>query len=449
MRTLLKRIAIIIAVVFCLTILFWLSLSLAFCIPASMLEENALQSQLLMEKEGDYPSEYASVKNGNHHDNYTTYYMLEIAVQPINNPLIESLEAKRFEVKSEMTEETQNSGFGHMIVGDSNSQYSRYWHGYVVLLRPLLVFFNVLQIRLIAQIVFFCLLAALISVITYCLIRQHKNACIVGVLLTLSFMCLGGAQATETLPLSFSFSLSCLGSICVLKVRTLRKEKGVLFSRNFKLFIFFLILGAMTLFFDFLDNPILTLCIPLSIFLICHDKFSSFKILMTTILVAIAGWFFGYFVLWVCKWIIVELFTGIHVFEDAFEHAALYSGFETLDRLPSTGALAAFEYNLRNTGIMQLPIMISGVAAIACTIYLIIKYKKNSNDNKKEELVKIIGLLCISLLPFLWYSIFSTHSIMHASVIAYRTLIGSIFPWLLIIYLTISNIWQRRKGVLA
>ena len=102
----------------------------------------------------------AALTSGAHYDNYTTYHMLNIAVQSVDNPFLDAVSSRLYQGSD------PDDGLMHAIAGESNAAYQRYWHGYVTFLRPLLVFFDIKQIRLICQTTFFVLLVAVVARLT-------------------------------------------------------------------------------------------------------------------------------------------------------------------------------------------------------------------------------------------------------------------------------------------
>lgn len=155
-----KRVLIVALSAIMMGVLFWLLMAAAYAIPSTQLTTHANQSRAMLKQEGVLWMQNAALTSGAHYDNYTTYHMLNIAVQATEDPLRDAVAAKEYQGSS------PDEGLMHAIAGESNAAYQRYWHGYVTFLRPLLVFFDVKQIRLICQAVFFVLLAAVIVRLT-------------------------------------------------------------------------------------------------------------------------------------------------------------------------------------------------------------------------------------------------------------------------------------------
>lgn len=144
-----KRILIVVLSTIMMGLLFWLLMVVAYTVPSSQLTSHANQSRAILKQEGVLWMQNAALAGGAHYDNYTTYHMLNIAVQSADDPFADAVSSKFYQGSD------PDEGLMHAIAGESNAAYERYWHGYVIFLRPLLVLFNVQQIRLLCQAVFF------------------------------------------------------------------------------------------------------------------------------------------------------------------------------------------------------------------------------------------------------------------------------------------------------
>lgn len=388
--------------------------------------KHAEESEIILREETLNPTQNAAHIYGEHYDNYTTYHMLNLAVQSSSSPFVDALASKNY------YDEDFGQALKHAIAGESNGSYPRYWHGYLVFLRPLLVLFNVTQIRLLLQVVFFSMMAFVIARLA---LAKGSSGAMAGVLLMVSFAALGAAQAAETLPIAPSFLLSIFGCICVLRLSSMRlgiTEKK--FSERFTLFCLFGIMGALTVFFDFLDNPILTLCVPLSLYLFCEKSNLTLKRVLCVLCFSMLGWCLGYGLLWIAKWLLAGVVTGHAVLENALGQAAFRSGV-TAAGAETGGAIRAIWENIKSLGFMKYAYALTGFLAVAC-VALAMMLRMSSSKRivvRGSTLGTLIGLLAVSALPYLWYATLSNHSIVHASLMAYRTQIGSLFPWLLII----------------
>lgn len=443
-RILLDRILITAGGAIALLLLFWAALAASYAIPSSMIQGNVEESRQILREETLYYKQYTAPSNGISYDNFTVYIMLNLAVQPADNPFVDAVKSKRYD-STVYTTESFDYNLTQAIEGRSNSAYPRYWHGYLVFLRPLLVFFNVIQIRLICQALFFILLSMLIALLT---LRKGSAGAMVGVLLMASYVVTGGAQAVETLPIFPSFFLSASGSLVVLYLYPkLERARSGTFSEGFCLFCLFGAAGALTVYFDFLDNPVLALCIPLAIYIFCRDDISSVGAAARIVALAGIGWCVGYVLLWAGKWVLAGIVTGQSVIEDALDQAAYRSGATEVGQEVG-GTPDAIRNNILWLGFVKYIYAIACVAAIASFIVVALRaHGEGPGFNSGLHFVyKLLVLLVISAIPYIWYAVLANHSIVHAHVIAFRTQIGALFPWLLITGLSIMQ-WRKAKSV--
>ena len=139
--------------------------------------------------------------------------------------------------------------FNDMIENNvsGNVEYLRYWHGQISILRPLLIFFNLSEIYIINNIVFWSLTIALIIILIK---KKHINL-LVSLLIGL-IMC-----AAPIIPLcleySATFNIMLIVSIIVILIESKTKNLGLIFF----------VTGIVTNYFDFLTTEIITAFVPI------------------------------------------------------------------------------------------------------------------------------------------------------------------------------------------
>ena len=99
-------------------------------------------------------------------DTVMDYYADSIALSIIysldsSRPLSSVLEAKYRETKGEFVVES----FKDLVEekGEAQTEYTRYWHGYIVLLKPLLMIFGIKQIHIISALILMILVLVIIK----------------------------------------------------------------------------------------------------------------------------------------------------------------------------------------------------------------------------------------------------------------------------------------------
>lgn len=145
-----------------------------FTLPTNLIEKNVIKSAETFEEEGVYP-QISVFGITSLLDNWTDAIMLcNAAYSSTNISLIDrTISVYRINV-----EEAENpaqvlvsyyseSNNGNDIGNISISSYSRYWHGYLVLLKPLLLCFTYSQIRIMNTIMQGLLCVLLIFIMAY------------------------------------------------------------------------------------------------------------------------------------------------------------------------------------------------------------------------------------------------------------------------------------------
>ncbi len=187
-------------------------------------------------------------------------------------------------------------------------QYPRYWHGYLVILKPLLILFNVADLHLI----YFFVQSALLLSIIIDLVRKNQIPAAV---------CFGiTALIINPMVTALNFQNASIYFILLLSILFLiysGKLKGDYLIRK-QCLAFFQIIGMATAYFDFLTYPIVALGIPLLFLLYFSDTEDVKKRVMYVILHSVM-FFAGYLGMYFCKWWLATLLTDVNVFRDAYD----------------------------------------------------------------------------------------------------------------------------------
>lgn len=189
-----------------------------------------------------------------------------------------------------------------MFIYEPNLTYNRYWHGSLIIVRPLLTFLNYQDIYQLNNIILIIL-----------------EGLIVGLLVSKKEYGLGVAYLS-ILVLSNSFIVgNCLEYVSTFYLMNFGLIVVILKNKNKDKWFYmnFMIMGMVTAYFDFLTTEILTLLVPLSVLLYLrykHDDKKVFKFSITCILF----WALGYAGMWASKWILASIFLPDNVFQDIF-----------------------------------------------------------------------------------------------------------------------------------
>ena len=135
-------------------------------------------------------------------------------------------------------------------------EYARYWHGYLVILRPLLVLTSYKEIR----ITLLVLMIALVGFMMYLLTKKSNIKIAIIFLLGLFFA--NVFIATQSFNEIIVFFIAIISSIYLLLKKDVDKNIG----------INFLVIGSVTAFMDLLTEPLVTLGIPLAVYFLLTEK---------------------------------------------------------------------------------------------------------------------------------------------------------------------------------
>lgn len=274
-------------------------------IPQSAIKENVIISAHTLEKEGLHKSFL------NHSlftmDNFTDALMLNLAISANNEHPIEAgmmnynYKSKNYFI--DLAYDTEKVAQGKTDNLDKNS-YGRYWQGYQVTLRPLLIIFTYPQIRILNYIIFTLLIISIIWLFA------QRISTGVAILFGASLLLINFPIVPYSMQFSTCFYIAFISMILLIKCPILTKS-------NSNIFCSFFIIGGITSYLDFLTTPQLTLGLPLIVYMLTKHPQNTWR---TVIAISIA-WFLGYGLLWASKWMMGYLLTGNNILADAMESA--------------------------------------------------------------------------------------------------------------------------------
>ena len=404
---------------------FIVMLTLTSSIPTDKIYKNVKTSSEVLLREGNRLIKEIPYRNHNmQFDNYTDALMINSAYSiDFKQPLYSAFVARKNYIPNITTEIYEDSvgelrssskyeyhnevGELHDLVNGEKAEsfeYARYWHGYLIVLRPLLVLFNINQFRIILSIVLVILAIILVSLISKKINFSTGIIFLTG-LLGIEYFYLG-----YSLQGVFIFLIMMIVSIIILSRYNKIKNLGLIFF----------ITGMLTNFFDFLTVPIVTLMIPLIIYFLLKQSEESLNI-KTIFVEGIKYsfvWGIGYGLTWLTKWVLIDVLYNKNMISVAINQV-LYR---------STAKTNAKAYNIysvinENFEYIIVPIFIS----ILCTfsminLKLILKKHTIVKQDKEKILTVILPYAIILSIPFVWYALLQNHSYYHA-FFTYRNLI--------------------------
>lgn len=383
-------------------------------LPNERMQRHISESTSVMEEEGDYPmlmDGYISSRL----DNFTDSIMLVTAANKEDTNFVDrTVNMYRVNYEDKRPSEVLVD-YGKGNPDYTVSGYPRYWHGYQLALKPLLLIFNYQEIRYINM----CLQILLIAFVVAIMWKKDMKLYILPYLVTICSL----MPASVALSLQFSavFYLTNISIILLLVWFESIQVTGNTLS-------FFLSIGMMTSYFDLLTYPLVTCGIPLIVYFILKKEHSIQSDILETVQYGII-WAIGYGGMWAGKWIIGSILLRKNIINDAL--AAIFNRTSSEDYGRKEAILknmsAMFETPIKYIFLLLILILV---------ISLIIRMVKD-----KKIYLKNFHYVIIAAIPFAWYMVLVNHSCVHFWF-TYREL--AIFIFAILVWLC-KNLEECKK----
>lgn len=417
-----------------LIISFNLLLFLSSLFPSSIIEENVKESAEILYEEGnlyDFGKDFYITNN-----NYTDALMINEAYSIDNKNPIYSYMAVRKNYKEGQTKEELEDTAGELItinngevcagenydiVGElqefvdgkteTSISYARYWHGYLPALRVLLIFFNVTQIRYILLFLFIILFIYL-----FILIKRNLNLH-TAIIFAYSLIVEGYFFVSYSLESAPVFIV--MMTACIILLKRIDKIK------NFNIYIF--VIACITNFVDYLTVPIITLAMPLYLYVLYINKTNEnmgIKYHLKIILKAAIAWGIGYALTWAAKWIMYDIIYDKGLIKSAILQVLYRSGGN--NKYVKTSVKIVLKYLILESVSYIILYLVIAVNVIMC------KVMAKPMEFRKVNIKRKIPILVVSIIPFIWFLALANHTVIHIRF-TYRNMIIFIFGILIFI----------------
>lgn len=282
--------------------------------------------------------------------------------------------------------------------------YSRYWHGYLVFLKPLLCLFNYTQIRLL----WFAAETLLTAAAIFLFYKKERRALLPFLLMLLL---MAPSSVARSLQYCSTYVLMLAGTILVL------------WSEKEKLYPYlFLVLGILAAYLDLLTAPSISLTVPLCV--LCLRKGSGREIGLKRLCLYVVLWGAGYGGMWAAKWVLAWLWQGRAFLEDLFSAVSTRASSAVGESEVSRMEMLRFNLEeLFSVSWVNLPVIAYAAAAPLLGL---------ANRKKGERFDALrAGKLCVPFLfPLVWLLVLCNHSYIH-SHFTFRILAPCVFALLL------------------
>lgn len=298
--------------------------------------------------------------------------------------------------------------------------YARYWHGSTFLMRFLLLLVGrYANIQLVLYYISSIVLLAML------VMAYRHSAARAAVAFVIAFLLLKGYVLQFSIQFFPVLMLACCGSIAAICFR----------SSPHKMQMAMFVVGSLTAYFDLLTTPLLTVGVPILIYMASNEKElqeMTVGTLTLTLLIPLIMWSVGYGCTWMVKWALATCFTS----ENVFASALIVGQYRINGIVPQMGDYTigdTFTSNLR-----KMPLILVA-AAIAVLALLATFFHKRMN-------VKLMMVyVAVGLLPYLWFAVLANHSWVHCWF-TYRAQLVAVMA----VVLTLSGMvdWTRLCSVI-
>lgn len=377
----------------------------AYAIPGELLESNAKSSVSIFDVEKETPVDSVS---GRMRDNYSDALMLSTAAYIGEEGLAEkTIKSYRYIVPGKTESDSFTDVFGATPSENAErSSYERYWHGYLVILRPLLALFDYAQIRIINGVVQGMLVLGLL----YLMLRKAPEALVPFVLLLLLLAPTAIAKCLHYSSIYYVMLFTCF--FLLLNPAGIADGDGLVYI--------FLISGVVTAFLDLLTAPTITLTVPLAL-LCLKDRGQTMKDGFRRQLHSVFAWGLGFAGMWAGKWLIA-IVESKGAFLYPLLDVIMYRSSATNGGNQHISRFGAVWYSV--SGLLSAPGMriAVGLCLIISLALLLVRRRSFCLSDIKGLLFYIIPL-CVCTV---WTFLLSNHTVIHV-LFAYRTIAPTVF----------------------
>lgn len=372
---------------------------LVYILPVEPMKENVARSSEIFNYEGTYPQLVSGYKY-TQLDNFTDSLMLGTAIyngeesivdKAMNNYNIGGSDNKELSQVLAVSNYANNVPLNYYF-----NSYGRYWHGYVVPLKTLLLFFDYADIRIFNLLLQGILLLRIIYLLLVsCNMKKYFVAFIAAIFV------INPITATLSLQFSWVYFIILISSVYLLEIYNRNK------ITELKIENLFFIVGVLTSFFDLLTYPLATFGILFILYMnldidsdtatLSYLKQTGKKLML---------WLTGYAGMWLGKWIIGSILLKQNLFADAlnqmlFRASSECTGWEQFTR---------FKVLIVNAKVfMKWPFVI--LALFGIILYALSLKRKRFNPN--ISIVRVIVYLVVAIMPIVWLFVLANHSRIH------------------------------------
>lgn len=378
-----------------------LLLVLVFCLPTAGMKRHTAESVDAMIKEADQiPDSGFSNYIWTKRETYTDAIMVQNAIERI--PGKSAFEHAMWMYHNDLEEEfwtPEDSLKAYCAGTDTDTmylhEYSRYWHGYLVYLKPLLMLFSWEQLSVIGVLLQLLLMLAVIG------LSARKKQLGVAAAMATGFLFMKPVLVLISLTMTVCWIIT-LGALIFMLLKNDWLQEKRLYPE------YFLTVGILTSYFDFLTYPVVTLGFPLCAFFLINSG-ELLKEKLQKVIGYSVCWGIGYAGMWAMKWVIADLTLHTGTIKDAIW--SIIGRTEAIGGRPRfNGGFYVIGLNLQEYDLIIYPIMAAAVVLVSLILIIIACRKKGG----RAILIQLVPYMITFCIPFVWIIAVQHHSALHA-----------------------------------
>lgn len=395
-------------------------MALAFLLPTDRIKNHVSVSIPILVQETDYFSITRGV-GGSQLDNYTDAIYLNEALVGIKDAGLWDCILSGYRFQTNIPDITPVSNLAEIFHEPERAVLSpascRFFNGYEILIKPLLLITDYAGIRQIN------LFMTFILYIILCCLMMKRNLKIYILPVTLSMMVIN--PLSVALCMTFTCFYYCMTIPCIV---ILAISKGTLQEKDW---LIFGITGACAFYFNMNYFQILSFGMPLVFYFLVIHLPKNAKNLVKKIISLFISWFVGYAGMMIFKWLMYAITLDHQMFVKMYNWVGVRT---STDRGSRFYGVAINSYTALSNKFWD----VLEILFIGYILYQMYKNKKKKNILISRE--EIIFLAIMMVIPVCRYIIFSNHVIIHHWV-TYRILMMSVltFNVLLVKWLDIDR----------
>lgn len=355
---------------------------LAYLLPVDKIRENVAGTSQMLETEGVYYQWAEGYKNAQA-DNYSDASLYLNAMYPgSGNAVKDAMNNPRRLYGDDNNEESvvitaRNTGKeaeGHDV------NYGRYWHGSLILLKPLLQFLNIADLRILGMIIHMALLFAIIVGFVKRSLTRYLPGFFLAVIM------LNPVSAVMCFCYSVEYTLVLLGAALLLHFHEFLKK-----GQNY--YFFFLWSGICTVFFNELCFPMVVFGVSMLIYLLLDER-KGWQAVKKELELGLC-WGAGYILMWMGKWICAWPLTGYNYFAEALGQALRYTSDHATWEVENPGTWDRIYRNLNVYG--KWPFILLILSVVGATAVGVLR---KGRTDWQENFRRMPPYFLLALFPF-------------------------------------------------